>query len=111
MKGKLPSKPSASLPALTITSVLSQPPVGDTGELTVTDDDVTDLMVAGLPLAKSTSFTPARLDPEMVTVVPPEAGPDDTDIPVTTGHELEGGARRRPTSALAMGVPSPVARS
>src|ERR1035438_3589739 len=106
-----PSKPSASFPVLTITADVAQPRVGDTGELTVTDDDVTDVIVAGLPLPKSTSLTPPRLDPDTVTVVPPSAGPEDGEIPVTTGHELGGAARKRPTSALAMGVPSPVARS
>ena len=103
----LPSKPSASLPALTITSDAAHPRVGETGVRTVTDVDVTDSIAAGLPLPKSTSVTPARLDPDTVTVVPPAAGPEDAEIAVTTGQVLGGGARSRPTSALATGVPEP----
>ena len=111
MKGKLPSKPSASWPALTITSVTAQPRVGEGGELTVTAVGDTDSIAPGLPAPKSTSLTPERFAPDSVTVVPPAAAPEDADIPVTTGQALGGGARNVSTRSSAIGVPSPVARS
>src|SRR5580693_6847443 len=101
----LPSNPSASSPAFTITSDVAQPRVGDGGVTTVTEDDDTEVMAPALPSPKSTSVTPDKFDPDTVTVVPPPAGPDDVEIPVTTGHVLGGGARSWLTSAAAMGVP------
>src|SRR5580698_451140 len=98
----LASRPSVSAPAFTMTWVSSHPPVGETGVLTVTADVVTDLIVAGFAVPKSTSFTPDRFDPDSMTVVPPPAGPDVDEIAVTTGQALGGGERRRPTSASAM---------
>ena len=42
---------------------VSQPPVGDAGVMTVTDDDVTDSIAPALPLPKSTSVTPRQVRP------------------------------------------------
>ena len=100
------------MPVFTITSgSRAQPRVGDGGPTTVTDVDVTDARAAGLPFPKSTAVTAPRFDPDTVTAVPPPAGPEDAEIPVTTGQVPGGGARKRLTSASAIGVPSPVARS
>src|SRR5579872_1719840 len=109
-KGRVPSRPTTSLPQRAVTFTSAHPRLGDTGEVTVIS--VLELACTGAasPAPKSTSLTPPRFDPVNVTVVPPAAGPDEVDMEVTTG-QASGGERRRLTSTLVTGDPSPDARS
>ena len=91
-------------------SVLAHPPVGEGGATTVTDEEDTDTSVPGLASAKSTSVTPPRCLPVMVTTVPPDAGPDEAEAPVAAG-QASGGDCRAVTTDGALGVPRPEARS
>ena|ERR1019366_4714510 len=100
----------ASLAVFTTTAAVSQPPVGEPGVVTVTDDAEAATLWPALPGPKSTSCTAPRLAPNTVTDVPPVDGPEPTLIPVTTGQAFTG-VTRSGSSADTMGVPSPDAMS
>jgi hypothetical protein len=66
---------------VTVTSGVPEPD----GEVTVMEPDVSAVTVPGLLAPKSTAVAFSRFDPEMVTPVPPPAGPVVGLMPVTIG--------------------------
>ena len=100
--------PAATPVVVTVTTEVRPDPTD--GVITVIDVLVADTTDAGIPSNATVGLPEPNPDPEMVTNVPPVAGPKAGFSPVTVGQPAED-PDNSPSSAPARGLPHPEARS